>query len=71
MQIRNTIARKVTLGVGIIVFGATAAMFTTYYLSATATHEMQASQEISQSMLNAAAGMEVSTIASGLQVFTH
>ncbi len=71
MQILNSIARKVTLGVGVIVFGATAAMFTTYYLSATATHEMQASQEISQSMLNAASGMEISTIASGLQVFKY
>ncbi len=68
---QNSIARKVTLGVGVIVFGATVAMFTTYFVSTTATNSIQESQELSQSMLSAAAGMEVSTIAGGLQVFKY
>jgi len=71
LQSRNSIARKVTLGVGVIVFGAAVAMFTTYFMSSSATSTIQESQDRSQAMINAAAGMEVSTISGALQVFKY
>jgi diguanylate cyclase (GGDEF)-like protein/PAS domain S-box-containing protein len=71
LQSRNSIARKVTLGIGAIVFGAIVAMFTTYFVSTSATNTIQESQEHSQAMLSATAGMEVSTISGGLQLFKY
>jgi diguanylate cyclase (GGDEF)-like protein/PAS domain S-box-containing protein len=68
---QNSISRKVSLGLGVIVFCATVAMFTTYFVSLAASHKIQESQELSQSILNAANGMETSAIAGSLQALRY
>lgn len=68
---QNSISRKVSLGLGVIVFCAAVAMFTTYFVSLSASNTIQESQELSQSILNVTNGMETSAVAGNLQVLSY
>ncbi len=68
---QNTVKRKVSLGTAVIVLAATAAMFTTHFVSSNAVHSIQDAHDVSQSMLAATADAKLDVTAAGLRVFQY
>ena len=68
---RISIARKLTLGLAVIVLGAAVAIYTTYFVSTRATQAILESQDLSQAMLTAVSAIEVDIVSGGLRMFQY
>ncbi len=69
--LRNSIARKVSLGIATIVLATATAMLITHYVSSVAVHSLQESHDLVQAMTSAASDMEFDTVSGGISVLQY